>query len=103
MNKLYTEAQLLKDNSVVRRNEALEVKPILLGRLFFFLHRNGNHFSHVKPVLNASFELRHAEEQGVLDCFLHCINTHNPTLTHTNVHTHRRRSPGALGACSLWR
>ncbi len=35
MNKTYTEAQLLKDNWVVGRNEALEVKPILLGRLFF--------------------------------------------------------------------
>lgn len=35
MNQIYTEAQLLKDSLDVRRNEALEVKPILLGRLFF--------------------------------------------------------------------
>lgn len=65
---------------MLRGNEAHPVRKVI----FFFIHRNGNHFSHVKPVLNATFELRDAEEQGVLDCSLQCINTHTHThITHT--------------------
>lgn len=75
---------LLQDSSVFGRNGALEVKHILLGGLFFFIHGKGNHFSHEKSILNSSFELRHAEEQGVLDFFLQCAKkTHTQAYTHT--------------------
>lgn len=86
-NKVHT-VLLLQDSSVFRRNEALEVKHILLGRLFFFIHGRGNHFSHEKSILNSCFELRHAEEQGVLDCFLHCAKEKKNTQSNTHTHRH---------------
>lgn len=48
---------------------------------------SGNHFSHVKPVLNATFEPRHAEDQGVLRA-LPPMYKHAHTRTHSHTHSH---------------